>query len=248
MIKACDFDWPNVKAPEITTEGVDTFIRYGDGAVSRFPKNFIVPDGSHTEESVFQMGRSSYIGQNSKVHFDSELCRLEIGNFCSIAYGVNFLPGSFHPMNTISTYIFEFIDGFVTETIHALNLNRTIVIKNDVWLGKNVFICGDSIIGNGAVLGAHCLVPRGKVLEDYGIYAGTPAKLLRFRFPEKIIALLNQLAWYDMPIDFIKQHADFFKVDLNHDVGRSSELLQELIRQKGHYVWHPDQAIDYHPL
>lgn len=234
------FNWPDVNPPEITTEGVDSFIRYGDGAVSRFPKNFIVLDGTGSDNATFQMGRNSFIGQNSKVSFDKD-CYLEVGNFCSISYGVNFLTCGQHPVNTISTYNFECIPGFENEMKDAFYPRRSIIVKNDVWIGKNAFLSGDTVVGNGVVIGTHCLVTHGKILEDYGIYVGMPARLVRFRFPENLIALLNTLAWYDMPLDFIKQNADFFKVDLNKDIAKSTELLQELILKKEHYVW---QAVE----
>lgn len=243
MIKPCESPWNGDLPPEMTTEGVDTFIRYADGAVSRFPKNFIVLDGTGSDNAVFQMGRNSFIGQNSKVSFDKD-CSLEVGNFCSISYGVNFLTCGQHPVNTISTYNFECIAGFENEMKDMFYPRRSIIVKNDVWIGKNAFLSGDTVVGNGVVIGTHCLVTHGKKLEDYGIYVGMPAKLVRFRFPENIIALLNTLAWYDMPIAFIRQNADFFKVDLNLDVGKSVDLLQALIEKKQNYVLQAAQCGD----
>ncbi len=238
MIRPCDFNWPNVQAPIITTEGVDTFIRYGDGAVSRFPKNFLVLDGVGSDNSIFQIGRNSFIGQNSKVSFDMD-CYLEVGNFCSISYGVNFLTGGQHSLSTISSYNFEFIEGFENQLKDAFYPRRSIIVKNDVWIGKNAFISGDTVVGNGVVIGTHCLVTRGKTLEDYGVYIGMPAKLLRFRFSDSTIGLLNELAWYSMPIEFIRQYASFFSIDLNADEGRASEMLTELIHLKANYHWQP---------
>lgn len=238
MIRSGNFSWDTSSSPVFTTEGVDSFIHYSDGAVSRFPKNFIVLDGAGSDNSTFQMGRNSFIGQNSKVSFDKD-CYLEVGNFCSISYGVNFLTCGQHPVNTISTYNFECIEGFENRMKDAFYPRRSIIVKNDVWIGKNAFLSGDTLVGNGVVIGTHCLVTHGKKLEDYGIYVGMPAKLVRFRFPEKIIALLNELAWYEMPMDFIKQNAEFFQTDLTKDSGAATESLQELIRRKAVYAWKP---------
>jgi acetyltransferase-like isoleucine patch superfamily enzyme len=54
-----------------------------------------------------------------------------------------------------------------------------IVIEDDVWLGANCVLLDGAVIRRGAVVGAGALV-RGE-LQAYGIYAGTPLKLIGTR-------------------------------------------------------------------
>ena len=54
-----------------------------------------------------------------------------------------------------------------------------IVIEDDVWIGANSVILDGAIIRKGAVIGANSLV-RGE-LEAYGVYVGSPVKLIRRR-------------------------------------------------------------------
>lgn len=54
-----------------------------------------------------------------------------------------------------------------------------IIIEDDVWIGANVVVCDGSLIRKGAVIGAGSFV-RGE-LESYGVYAGNPLKLLKYR-------------------------------------------------------------------
>jgi hypothetical protein len=55
---------------------------------------------------------------------------------------------------------------------------------------------------------------------------------VRFRFPEKVRERLLELAWWDMPLQWIKANNDAFLVDLTADEGRALEVLAELQRLK----------------
>jgi len=102
------------------------------------------------------------------------------------------------------------------------------IVHNDVWIGDEAMILGGSVIESGCVIGARAVVPPNFRSEPYGIYVGSPARLVRFRFPEKIRERLLELAWWDMPLDWIKANNGAFLEDLTKDEGRALELLAEL--------------------
>jgi len=106
------------------------------------------------------------------------------------------------------------------------------VIHNDVWIGDEALFLGGSVVASGCVIGARTVVPPNFRSEPYGVYAGSPARLLRFRFPEKVREKLLELAWWDMPLDWIKANNDAFLVDLTVDEGRALETLSEAQRAK----------------
>jgi acetyltransferase-like isoleucine patch superfamily enzyme len=54
-------------------------------------------------------------------------------------------------------------------------------IGNDVWLGAGVRVLDGAVIGDGCVVAAGAVV-RGE-LAPYGIYAGVPARRVRWRLP-----------------------------------------------------------------
>lgn len=54
-----------------------------------------------------------------------------------------------------------------------------IEIKDDVWIGANVTVLKDSVIGAHSVIGANSLV--NKEIGEYGVYGGIPAKLIKER-------------------------------------------------------------------
>ena len=111
------------------------------------------------------------IGNNVSIH---EFCvisgygGIKIGNDVSIATGVKIFSSS-HPFDNRD------------EKIRKGKLIPTPVeIGNDVWIGANVVITGGVKIGSGVLIGAGAVVTGD--LEDNGVYAGVPAKLIKRRF------------------------------------------------------------------
>ena len=58
-------------------------------------------------------------------------------------------------------------------------------------------------VGDGAVIAARALVTKD--VPPYGIVAGQPAKLLRYRFAPDIIERLLTLAWWNWQDERIKK-------------------------------------------
>jgi acyl-[acyl carrier protein]--UDP-N-acetylglucosamine O-acyltransferase len=76
-----------------------------------------------------------------------------------------------------------------------------IVIGNDVWIAGDAKIMSGVSIGDGAVIGANSLV--AKDVPAYAIYAGNPARLIRMRFSDEDIKTLEELKWWDWPLEHI---------------------------------------------
>ena len=130
--------------------------------------------------------------------------RLIIGKFCQIAAGVEFvMNGANHQMNAISTFPFYTLEGWdmAPPALSDLPLKGDTIIGNDVWIGQNAVILPGVHIGNGAIIGANSVV--GSHVDDYTIVVGNPAKVLRKRFDDEMIALLLQFQWWDKSVNEI---------------------------------------------
>lgn len=139
-----------------------------------------------------------------------------VGRYSSIGPGVQ-VGMTRHPADWLTTspigYVPDFLNferhlaGERTGWARALplqdyDLRPATTIGNDVWIGSRAFIKDGVTIGDGAVIGAHSVVTHD--VPAYAIVAGSPAKIIRYRFAEPLIERLHRLAWWrrnllDMP-------------------------------------------------
>ena len=137
-------------------------------------------------------------------HYDFIGDRLIIGKFCQIAAGVEFvMNGANHQMNAATTFPFYTLEGWemAPPPLSALPLKGDTVVGNDVWIGQNATILPGVHIGDGAIIGANSVV--GSDVPPYTVAAGNPAKEIRKRFDDEMIALLLELRWWDKPVEEI---------------------------------------------
>ena len=130
--------------------------------------------------------------------------RLIIGKFCQIAAGVEFvMNGANHQMNAVSTFPFFTLEGWNASAPQKsdMPLKGDTVIGNDVWIGQNATIMPGVHIGDGAIIGANSLV--SKDVESYTIVAGNPIRVIRKRFYDELIDLLERFKWWDKSIEEI---------------------------------------------
>lgn len=96
----------------------------------------------------------------------------------------------------------------------------TTYVGNDVWIGCNVVILPGVTIGDGAIVAAGSIVTKD--VPPYAIVAGTPARVLRYRWDEKTVERVSRLKWWDWEDERIKDNLELFTE------GISSNLLDRL--------------------
>lgn len=124
---------------------------------------------------------------------------LSIGRYCSIASDVVILLGGEHRPNFISTYPFHKRIPNNEHLTAEPSSKGPVIIGNDVWIGNGARIFSGVTIGNGAVIGGGAIIVKN--VPPYAIVAGNPARVIRYRFDEAQIALLQSIAWWDWPAE-----------------------------------------------
>lgn len=120
------------------------------------------------------MGEGTYANPGlTVVNGMGEECRIEIGNYVSIAPNVVIVTDS-APNNSRRIYRIPYVRDKLIQ-------QRPVKIGDEVWLGAGVIILPGVVIGEGAIIGAGAVVTRD--IPPFAIAAGTPAKVIRLIEP-----------------------------------------------------------------
>lgn len=201
--------------------------RYGwvlaSSGLKAFLGKVIMPD-----KTPIEIGQQSYISGHATLRGQH---RLGIGAYSAIAEGLylNTSPDS-HPTEYSSMINFSaekrILDEGMAMDISYEPLARYeagIDIGSDVWIGREVRIFHGVNISHGSVIAERSLVKKST--EPFGIYAGIPARLKRFRFDEKTVSTLLEIKWWDWPVDRILRNKKFFATNLKKFNGDLLSLI-----------------------
>jgi acetyltransferase-like isoleucine patch superfamily enzyme len=207
-------------------------LNYSQGGYSMIPHGFFRNWLDQTENinGTFYIGKCSGFGVGSMVKYDAGIQSLRVGRYVAGGLRLKFLLNGQHESRTISMAMFSIYGEGLKNATHPQYTD--FIIKNDVWLGDEVMMLGGGIIENGCIIGARSLVPPNFRSEPYGIYAGSPARLIRFRFSEKVREALVNLEWWEMPLTWIRDNNETFLQDLTSDDGRALDVIEQLVESR----------------
>ena len=178
--------------------------------------------GEYTMYNDFVRDPRQFEKNNVLYHYPINRDSLRIGKFCSIACGAKFLFASAnHTQASVSTYpfpiFFEEWDLDIGDVTSAWDHKGDIIIGNDVWIGYEAVVMAGVTIGDGAIIGARAVVTKD--VPPYTIVGGVPAREIRRRFSDDVIARLLELKWWDWPAERIQRNIK------NIQAGRLNLLL-----------------------
>ena len=177
-----------------------------------------------------EISKKAKIWRNCKVYYSSigdysyigGHCRIihaHIGKFCSIAGDYSQIGMGKHSLDYMSTssLFTARINGTGRKWTrkHAFEEYEDIIIGNDVWIGSSVIIMPGVHVGNGAVIGAGAIVTKD--VPAYAIVGGVPARVIKYRFSEDVIKILEESQWWSLPDEVLKDNIDCFQNPLNED-------------------------------
>lgn len=149
-----------------------------------------------------EVGKFSY-GELNVIDFGPEH-KLIVKNFVSIAQNVTFMLNAEHYIDHISTYPFK--TKILKTTKQEAFAKGDTVVDDDAWIGYGSIIMSGVHIGQGAVVAAGSVVTKD--VPPYAIVGGNPAKVIKFRFDEKMIEELMKVDFDKLTPEDINKHVD----------------------------------------
>jgi acetyltransferase-like isoleucine patch superfamily enzyme len=168
-------------------------------SIIRYPKLFLYskrmgknnrlgPKGRFLHPEEIFLGDNIYIAPN----FHISARNLKIGN--NIIIGPNLLL-------ECDDHVFKNVGKTIWATFTEERTFGSVTIEDDVWIGGNVTILKNVIIGEGCIIGAASVVTKS--LPPYSICVGSPCRPVKARFNVEELALHLSLVKSDYKIDTI---------------------------------------------
>jgi len=132
--------------------------------------------------------------------------KVDIGKYCAIGWDVKILTSN-HNTSCLSLSI------AVQQKMGAntFEIAKDIKIGNNVWIGDSVIILPGVTIEDGAVIAAGAVVTKN--VPKYAIVGGNPAKILKYRFDEETISLLENFQWWHWNNEKQLLNKDLFNIE-----------------------------------
>ena len=154
-------------------------------------------------EGTLVMGRESYAAPRV-MKFKGDTGRVIIGNFASIAPDAEFYVGGLHRTEWVSQYGLRAMLDLPGAYEDGFPYGRgDIHVGHDTWVTNRTTVLSGVTIGDGAVVGTGAVVTKD--VAPYAIVAGNPAREVGRRFTEEQAAALQRIAWWDWPVETIKE-------------------------------------------
>lgn len=194
--------------------------------LNKLPKKILKKEPTISTDSILRdctFGEFVEIGANNNIQestidsysYTSENCQIiysNIGKFVNIASYVRLNPGQ-HPSSRATQHHMLYrreMFGFGENDLSFFDWRREtkVEIGHDVWIGHNVTIMGGVTVHDGAVLGSGSIVTKD--IPPYAIAVGNPARVIKYRFEQRVIEKLQKISWWNWNHETLNDRIDDF--------------------------------------
>lgn len=183
------------------------------------------------ESAILECGSWSYLVGSTITRYSIPLEKIVIGKFCSIAQNVRFIGANNHHYDWITSYPLELLISIENNFHLHEDQPRNTSIGNDVWIGENATIMPGVHLSDGCCIGTDSLITKST--EPYGVYGGNPARLIKYRFNDEVVARLLKIQWWQLNNNFIKNNAkNIFSSPTNEILELLSNLSEERVSEE----------------
>lgn len=186
-------------------------------------------DGTRIAAGTF-IARGTVIGRRTRINAPSHIGRCSIGSYCAVGGRLIVRSGN-HNMGYVN------LQDYAQR--HLIGSRKSVIgvdkggvrIGHAVWIGDSVIVLPGVDIGNGAVIGAGSVVTKS--VPPFAVAAGNPAKVLRYRFSDEVIACLQKIQWWHWDDRKLQENRWLFELDFSPptDPGNRA-LLEKLCEQE----------------
>ena len=176
--------------------------------------------GRYTEIDEGCVVSECEVGDYSYLIRQTEAWCATIGKFSNIASHVR-INATNHPMWRATQHHFTyragdyFEDAENEDEFFNWRRDQRIHIGHDTWIGHGAIIMPGVTIGNGAVVGSGSVVTKD--VAPYAIVGGSPARLIRMRFDDRLVTRLHDLSWWDWSHALLRERLSDFRALQAHE-------------------------------
>lgn len=166
------------------------------------------------------------IGKYTRIKPGCVFKNVDMGNYCSIANDVMIGLGQ-HPTCYISTNSIFYKPGIRDDFARKIDFEeeKRTTVGNDVWIGNGAVVMDGVTIGNGAIIASRAVVTKN--IPAYAIVGGVPAKVLKYRFTDDVVAALQESNWWNLGDDEIMTVLGIF-TDKDITAGKVRDAFQSV--------------------
>ncbi len=182
--------------------------------------------GSYCDIEKRNLIRRASLGDMTYTGADTSIMWANVGKYCEISRMVD-IGGNQHNYEAVSMMPSYRIKNKLGGSLSLHPEEDIIEVGNDVWIGQGASIVRKKglVIGDGAVIGSGAVVTKD--IPPYAIAVGVPARIIKYRFPEDVIARLLRLKWWDWSTEKVLANQELLTSTMTAETLDQLEALAE---------------------